>query len=224
MLGALFSRLKVERFSHARELDADDPRRASLHAAMKAPHGSVGDTPGLARFPAGDVKRESFRLGDDSENIAPSADPVVATVAGAAGVDPALQGLAVLVAEDNALVQAMIAEQLTRLGCLPTVTGDGRQALAALAHAHFDVVLSDIDMPVMDGYELLAHLRDSHASLPVLAFSASTDSQRNGGWRECGFTGYIAKSVPPGELAAALLEVAPGRVRAAQADAVPPLP
>jgi two-component system capsular synthesis sensor histidine kinase RcsC len=62
------------------------------------------------------------------------------------------------------------------------------------------------------------------ASLPVLAFSAGVDSQLNDGWCERGFTGYVAKSVSPGELAAALLEVAPGRARPAQVDAVSPLP
>lgn len=221
-LSALLARLKP--LTHAPELEADDPPRLSLDTATDAPRGSVGDMPVLLTCAAGDPKPAPSRAGDGSENIVPPDDPAVEGAEGVAGVASALQGLTVLVAEDNALVQATIAEQLTRLGCLPTITGDGQQALAALAHRHFDVVLSDIDMPVMDGYELLAHLRKSHASLPVLAFSAGVDSQRNDGWRERGFTGYVAKSVSPGELAAALLEVAPGRVRPAHRDAMPSLP
>jgi two-component system capsular synthesis sensor histidine kinase RcsC len=119
--------------------------------------------------------------------------------------NPALQGLTVLVAEDNPLIQTLIVEQLDALGCLPTIAGDGRQALAAFEQGHFEVVLTDIHMPVMDGYGLLAALRKADADLPVLAFSAVTDNQQQEGWRERGFTGYVAKPASLGELEAALL-------------------
>ncbi|WP_434112920.1 ATP-binding protein [Paraburkholderia caffeinilytica] len=121
--------------------------------------------------------------------------------------DPALHGLTVLVAEDNPLIQTLIVEQLDALGCLPTVAGDGRQALAAYEQGHFEVVLTDIHMPVMDGYALLAALRKAHADVPVLAFSAVTDNQQQDGWCERGFTGYVAKPASLGELEAALLAV-----------------
>ncbi|CAE6702080.1 MULTISPECIES: ATP-binding protein [Paraburkholderia] len=121
--------------------------------------------------------------------------------------NPALQGLTVLVAEDNPLIQTLIVEQLDALGCLPTIAGDGRQALAAFEQGHFEVVLTDIHMPVMDGYTLLAELRKAHADLPVLAFSAVTDNQQQEGWRERGFTGYVGKPASLGELEAALLAV-----------------
>ncbi|MFM0397925.1 ATP-binding protein [Paraburkholderia aspalathi] len=121
--------------------------------------------------------------------------------------NPALQGLTVLVAEDNPLIQSLIVEQLDALGCLPTIAGDGRQALAAFEQGHFEVVLTDIHMPVMDGYTLLAELRKAHADLPVLAFSAVTDNQQQEGWRERGFTGYVAKPASLGELEVALLAV-----------------
>ncbi|NPT45190.1 response regulator [Paraburkholderia sp. 1N] len=142
--------------------------------------------------------------------------------------DPALQGLTVLVAEDNPLIQTLIIEQLDALGCLPTIAGDGRQALAAFEQGHFEVVLTDIHMPVMDGYTLLAALRRAHADVPVLAFSAVTDNQQQDGWRERGFTGYVAKPASLGELEAALLAVTsakpqlvPGPATAATAAAKP---
>ncbi|WP_144138906.1 ATP-binding protein [Paraburkholderia sp. BCC1884] len=134
-------------------------------------------------------------------------------------VSPVLRGLAVLVAEDNPLIQTLIVEQLTALGCSPTLAGDGRQALAAAQRARFDVVLTDIHMPVMDGYELLSRLRASHPALPVLAFSAVTDSQQDDAWRERGFAGYVAKPASLGELETALVEVAAARPGATQADA-----
>jgi two-component system, NarL family, capsular synthesis sensor histidine kinase RcsC len=125
--------------------------------------------------------------------------------------NPALHGLTILVAEDNPLNQTLIVEQLTALGCLPTIAGDGRQALAAFELGRFEVVVTDIHMPVMNGYELLAALRKSHAEVPVLAFSAVTDNQQPDGWRERGFTGHVAKPASLEELESALLEVVSAR-------------
>jgi two-component system capsular synthesis sensor histidine kinase RcsC len=124
--------------------------------------------------------------------------------------DPALDGLVILVAEDNPLNQALIAEQLDTLGCQPIIVGDGRQALAALQSTEVDIVLSDIHMPVMDGHELLEHLRASHSHLPVLAFSAVTSNEQAEDWRARGFADYVAKPASLKELETALLRVVRG--------------
>jgi two-component system capsular synthesis sensor histidine kinase RcsC len=115
-----------------------------------------------------------------------------------------LLGLAILVVEDNPLNQSLIIEQLKTLGCEPVLAGDGRQALAVLENTEVDVVLTDIHMPVMDGYELLAVLRRQYPGLPVLAFSAVTDVQQIDEWRQRGFTGYVPKPTSLKELEAAL--------------------
>jgi two-component system capsular synthesis sensor histidine kinase RcsC len=95
--------------------------------------------------------------------------------------------------------------------------GDGRQALAALQSTEVDIVLSDIHMPVMDGHELLEHLRASHSHLPVLAFSAVTSNEQAEDWRARGFADYVAKPASLKELETALLRV----VRGWQANAAP---
>ena len=115
-----------------------------------------------------------------------------------------LLGLAILVAEDNPLNQSLILEQLTALGCEPILAGDGRQALAVLENTEVDVVMTDIHMPVMDGYELLAALNRQYPGLPVMAFSAVSDMQQMDEWRERGFTGHIPKPTSLRELEAAL--------------------
>ncbi|HEY1998162.1 hybrid sensor histidine kinase/response regulator [Paraburkholderia sp.] len=122
----------------------------------------------------------------------------------AASVEPALRGLAILVAEDNPLNQSLIIEQLTALGCEPVLAGDGRQALAVLEHTEVDVVLTDIHMPVMDGYELLAALRGLHPGLPVFAFSATSDTGQTEEWLQRGFTGHVTKPTSLKELETAL--------------------
>lgn len=156
------------------------------------------------------------------------------TVAPSAAPQPALLGLVVLVAEDNPLNQSLIVEQLQTLGCEPILAGDGRQALAILEHTEVDVVLTDIHMPVMDGYELLAALRRDYPGLPVFAFSAVTDTQQTDEWDERGFTGYIPKPTSLGELEAALdvlgmnadeaVEPAVAREPAIASDAAPQVP
>jgi two-component system capsular synthesis sensor histidine kinase RcsC len=137
--------------------------------------------------------------------------------------EPALLGLAILVAEDNPLNQALIVEQLKTLGCEPILAGDGRQALAVLDHTEVDFVLTDIHMPVMDGYELLATLRRQYPGLPVLAFSAVTDTQQTGEWRQRGFAGYIPSALGANEehVAAAALE---SRLDARPDSALQPAP
>jgi two-component system, NarL family, capsular synthesis sensor histidine kinase RcsC len=121
--------------------------------------------------------------------------------------DPVLRGLRVLVAEDNPLNQTLITEQLTALGCLPSVVGDGRQALAALPQTNFDIVLTDIHMPIMDGYALVSALRVAFPDLPVLAYSAVTGFGSARDWRARGFTEYIAKPASLSQLQDVLLRV-----------------
>jgi two-component system capsular synthesis sensor histidine kinase RcsC len=132
----------------------------------------------------------------------PSTKAVAYETSSAAG--KSLQGLVILVAEDNPLNQSLIVEQLRALGCEPILAGDGRQALAVLENTEVDVVLTDIHMPVMDGYELLAALRRQYPGLPVMAFSAVTDVQQLDDWRQRGFNGHVAKPTSLRELEAAL--------------------
>ncbi|GAB2873897.1 hypothetical protein GCM10027093_06760 [Paraburkholderia jirisanensis] len=156
------------------------------------------------------------RHGDAS----PSAEPMhAASASEAAGITgtagsagsgsgsgSGLSALRVLVAEDNPLNQALIAEQLTTLGCEPIVVGNGKQALAVLAQSEVDLLMTDIHMPVMDGYALLAALRAAYPALPVLAFTAVTGAGQAGEWRQRGFAGCIAKPASLAQLAAGLRE------------------
>ena len=123
-------------------------------------------------------------------------------------VVPATSRPSILVAEDNALNQTLIAEQLSTLGWEPVVVGDGRQALSAFDHGHFDAVLTDIHMPLMDGYELLDAIRATDANVPVLAFSAVTDNGHASDWEAHGFNGHIAKPASLKALEAALRPIA----------------
>jgi len=86
--------------------------------------------------------------------------------------DARLAGLSVLVVDDDPGICQSLKEILAGSGCRVDTAGDGRQALAKLADGGFDLILSDVVMPNMDGYELFLTVRERHPDLPVLMMTA----------------------------------------------------
>ena len=88
--------------------------------------------------------------------------------------DDRLRGLRILVADDDGGICASMKEILEACGCEVTTVQDGSSALAAIEapEGRFDLVLSDVVMPEMDGYELYQALKTSHPGLPVLMMTA----------------------------------------------------
>lgn len=90
----------------------------------------------------------------------------------------------VLVAEDNCDLQQIFARQLTLLGLEVVGVSNGRDAVGLVLAAYqvgnpFDLVLMDLEMPIVDGYEATRRIRDGGFSGPILALSAhSSDDHR----------------------------------------------
>jgi CheY-like chemotaxis protein len=105
-----------------------------------------------------------------------------------AGVAP--RKARILVAEDNLVNQQVVRAMLERIGMTVSIVGDGSQALAAVRSQHFDLVLMDCQMPVMDGYEASfadSRIASDRARIPIVALTAnapSEDRQRciDAGW------------------------------------------
>ncbi|MGT2453126.1 Hpt domain-containing response regulator [Cupriavidus basilensis] len=83
-----------------------------------------------------------------------------------------------LVAEDHPATRAMLADQFEQLGFDATIVENGAKALEALVHRQYDVVLTDIGMPVMDGYALGSAIRRQYPGLPVVAMSAHSSPEQ----------------------------------------------
>ncbi|WP_236189201.1 hybrid sensor histidine kinase/response regulator [Pseudomonas pharyngis] len=106
--------------------------------------------------------------------------------------------LQVLVAEDNEINSAIIKEQLEVLGCSVVVTANGEQALAQWSPGRFDLVLTDVNMPVMNGYQLATALRQQDQTLPIIGVTANALREEG---EHCAAVGMNAWMVKPLNLA-----------------------
>ncbi len=115
---------------------------------------------------------------------------------------PTLQGLRVLLAEDNPINQELARDLLSDVGVAVTVVGDGVAAVSAVDHAQYDVVLMDVQMPVMDGYEATRRIRaeGKQPELPIVAMTADVSVDDRAMAREAGMVDHVAKPINPAEL------------------------
>jgi signal transduction histidine kinase/CheY-like chemotaxis protein/HPt (histidine-containing phosphotransfer) domain-containing protein len=123
---------------------------------------------------------------------------------------PAGDAPSILVVEDNATNQLVARAILAKFGCRVRIAGNGAEALEAVAREHFDVILMDISMPVMDGLEATRRLRAGGIITPILAVTASATAGDAERYRAIGMDGCILKPVAPAGLRAALAELLAG--------------
>lgn len=119
-------------------------------------------------------------------------------------------GLRILVAEDNAMNQAVARAILEAVGCELEVANDGAEALEMLRRARFDLVLMDIHMPRMGGVEALAHIRAGEAGgprLPVIALTGDAMPGQDERLLALGFDAIQPKPVQPMALIGAIAAV-----------------
>ncbi|WP_236185048.1 ATP-binding protein [Pseudomonas juntendi] len=81
--------------------------------------------------------------------------------------------LHILVAEDNVINQLILRDQLEELGCTVALASDGEEALALWHAGDFDIVLTDVNMPRLNGYELSKALRQAGCSTPIVGATAN---------------------------------------------------
>ena len=134
-----------------------------------------------------------------------------------------IQGARVLLVDDNDLNQQVGAELLTGAGLVVEVADNGQIALDMLARAPYDIVLMDMQMPVMDGLTATRQLRQNPAwaQLPVLAMTANAMSRDRDLCLAAGMNGHLAKPIDPDELFASLLQWIAPRAPAPAAPGAP---
>lgn len=118
-----------------------------------------------------------------------------------------IRGARVLVVEDNEANQLVARSILEEAGLAVEVAVDGGEALRIVSEKSFDLVLMDLHMPEMDGFEATRKLRElpALAELPVLAMSADSRADTRDACFEAGMNGHVSKPVDRVELLAALI-------------------
>jgi CheY-like chemotaxis protein len=115
----------------------------------------------------------------------------------------------ILVAEDDGVVQLFARRVLERLGHRVTVVGNGKDAVDAIHKSRYDLVLMDIQMPVMNGLEATIAIRQSdHLTgihTPIIAFTSFDESDQ---FLIAGMDGYLGKPVSAESLLRAVQAVA----------------
>jgi len=132
---------------------------------------------------------------EDLDYSAPVAAPFSAT---------ALAGLSLLVVDDSDDTRETVCALLQQLGVEVSLARDGREALEAIAKGDPDLVLCDLHMPGMDGYEFIRELHRQPARPPVVAISGlatEADYQRT---REAGFEAHVKKPFDEAAIIAAV--------------------
>ncbi len=138
-----------------------------------------------------------------------------------AALPASIRGRRILLAEDNTLNQEVAREILEDAGLTVTIAADGQAALACLEKASFDLVLMDLNMPVLDGITATERLRADprFRTLPVVAMTASAMEQDRRRCLDAGMNDFLAKPIDVPELYAMLTRhLADGAVPDAGSD------
>lgn len=142
---------------------------------------------------------------DDSDRPAPATLRVVDPVRAA-------EDTRVLVVEDNEINQIVLSKQLDILGFPHEIANNGKDGLLRWKEGRFDLILTDCHMPLMDGFELTAAVRDTEQSLaippiPIVAITANALEGEAERCLQAGMDGYLAKPIELNALRQKLSEI-----------------
>ena len=132
------------------------------------------------------------------------AEPARAVEALTESAQSASRPLSVLVAEDTPANQLVVQLMLRGQGHKVTVVNNGAEAVEAFRSDPFDIVLLDIQMPVMDGYEASRQIRllgDAGRSVPIAALTAFTQDSDRSKAAECGISHFLSKPIRAKDIA-----------------------
>ena len=172
-----------------------------IHAESEPGRGSAFHF--TARFGAGHHQAKEHT--EDSPPAVPDAGRAGSPVHSPSGKEEGGSGLHILVAEDNVLNQKVAARILEKEGHTVQVVSNGLEVLEALEKENFDLVLMDVQMPLMDGIETTLVIRNSKNSrfepeIPIIALTAHAFKEDRERCLKAGMNAYISKPFRKQEL------------------------
>jgi signal transduction histidine kinase/ActR/RegA family two-component response regulator len=150
--------------------------------------------------PAG---RKPVMAPDVNSNLIPSFQPASIDTRTISATEK--RALRILIVEDNLINQKVAAKILDKCGCKSQVAGNGREAVDALRHNTYDLVLMDLQMPEMDGFEATRTIRDPsggclNPQLPIIALTADAQEETRNKCLSQGMDDFLTKPVNPDAL------------------------
>jgi two-component system chemotaxis response regulator CheY len=117
----------------------------------------------------------------------------------------------ILTIDDSKTMRDMLLMTLAEAGFDVLQAVDGQDGLDVLGTQRVDVIITDINMPVMDGYEVIRNLRKNpvHKTTPILVLTTESDADKKVIARDAGATGWMVKPFDPDRLIATIRKVAP---------------
>ncbi len=127
-----------------------------------------------------------------------------------------IRGAHVLLAEDNPVNQEVARQFLEKAGLSVDIAENGREAVAMVENGNYELVLMDLHMPQMDGFEATRQIRaGSRSSVPIIAMTAAAMKQDRDAALLAGMNDHVPKPISPEELTEALLRWIPAGERVA---------
>ena len=110
----------------------------------------------------------------------------------------------ILVVDDSSSMRQMIKFSLQSAGHVITEAGDGKAGLLAAQKGQFDLILTDVNMPIMNGFELSKEIRklSNFKFTPILMLTTESDGDKKTLGKAAGVTGWIVKPFKPEKLIA----------------------
>lgn len=108
--------------------------------------------------------------------------------------------LSILVAEDSTVNQKLLEALLIRQGHRVTLVGDGSRVIDEIKKHDFDLVLMDIQMPLLDGIQATKCIREMNRTTPIVALTGNTDTKQKKQCLEAGMNEHLTKPIQPEEL------------------------
>jgi two-component system, chemotaxis family, chemotaxis protein CheY len=115
----------------------------------------------------------------------------------------------ILAVDDSAAMRQMVGITLTGAGHEVLQASDGREALQIAEREKFDLIITDVNMPVMDGLTLVRHLRSlpSYRGIPLLILTTEATTEKKLEGKAAGATGWLVKPFNPDRLLATVAKV-----------------
>lgn len=117
----------------------------------------------------------------------------------------------VMTVDDSRTMREMVAFTLRKAGYEVQEAEDGQKAIAVLQASPADVIITDLNMPVMDGVTLIKALRadPKHRSVPILMLTTESDAGKKAEGKNAGATGWLVKPFDPQKLVDVIKRVSP---------------